>query len=79
MGTPRNIITEFHPYDQTRAGYKRRYSRLNTAVPRAVQIAMQDGHVGDVIEVYHAETGLAIGAIKVLSSGKLDIWWIFGD
>lgn len=59
----RNIVTTLHRKHQPIR--VRNYARLNTAAPRATQLAIMDGQPGDVVTIHHAVTGLEIGSIKV--------------
>lgn len=71
MATSRNIVLTYEPYDRTLPGFVRRYGYLDTALPRAVQIAMRVGGVRDVFVLHHAVTGLEIGTLKVAAQGHL--------
>lgn len=57
----------------------RRYSYVDTAVPRTIQLVMRDGKVGDIYEISHAVTGLQIGVIKVRAAGGIDTKFIWDD
>ena len=59
----RNIVTTLHRKNQPIR--VRNYARLDTAVPRATQLAIMNGQPGDVVTIHHAVTGLVIGSIKV--------------
>jgi hypothetical protein len=59
----RNIVTTLHRRQQPIR--VRSYVRLDTAIPRATQLAIMDGQPGDVVTIHHAVTGLEIGSIKV--------------
>jgi len=51
----------------------RRFVRLDTAIPRAVQLLILQGQPGDVIELAHHEHGFQIATIKIHSGGKFNI------
>lgn len=55
----------------------RTYARLDTAIPRATQILLQEGKPRDVVEFSHADTGLQIGTIKVHTGGKMTTSWVW--
>jgi len=55
--------------------HKRHYARVDTAFPRAVQILMQDGEPGDVVEFAHSEYGFQIGTVKIHVGGKINVKW----
>jgi hypothetical protein len=56
----------------------RRYARIDTCIPRAVQMMLLDGKVGQVIEVSHSVTGMQIGTVKMTATGRLITEWIWG-
>lgn len=79
-GTPRPIVAMLHPKssnDPRRV--TRRYSKIDNAVPRLVQLAMKEGRVGDVVEVFHDITSLQLGTIRMKANGTLDIKWIWEE
>jgi len=53
----------------------RHYARVDTAFPRAVQILMQHGEPGDVVEFAHSEHGFQIGTVKIHVGGKINVKW----
>ena len=59
----RNLVVELHRDQEV--VFRRRYARIDTAAPRCVQLAVLEGHVGDVFELSHAQTGLQIGTVRV--------------
>jgi len=54
----------------------RRYARIDTAYPRALQILIQQGEPGDVVEFSHSEWGFQIGWIKIHVGGKISGEWV---
>lgn len=51
----------------------RAYASIDTAAPGALKWAMLKGKVGDKFVIYHAVTGLELGCLRVLCSGRVDI------
>ena len=51
----------------------RYYARLDTAIPRAVQLLILEGQPKDVIELAHSEHGFQIGTIKIHVGGRIDV------
>lgn len=49
-----------------RAEWSRRYARIETAIPRAVQLLMLYGKHGSVIELSHADYGFGIGSVRLV-------------
>jgi hypothetical protein len=57
--------------------WSRRYLKLDNAIPRAVQLAMQEGQPRDVIEFSHVDTGMQIGTVKLSVGNKLVSNWVW--
>lgn len=55
----------------------RRYARIDSAIPRAVQLAILEGQPGDVVEFARAVTSLQIGTVRLSVGGKLTASWIW--
>lgn len=51
----------------------RRYSRITTALPRAVQLALLEGQPGDVVEFAHSDFGFQIATVKLSVNGHIRI------
>lgn len=71
----RNIIATL--LRKNKVIWVRHYGKLDTAVPRAVQLAMRVGEPRDVVELSHAHTGLQLGTVKLHVNGKLTTDWIW--
>jgi hypothetical protein len=58
-------------------GRVRYYSSVRTAAPKAVQRLMDDGRVGDWLEIFNSETGLQLGTIRKTAKGSIitDFLW----
>jgi len=75
----RNILATFHTRNAAKTLVlnpnlrPRRYVRVQTAIPRAVEILLWLGSPGDVVELSHAEFGFTIATIKVHVGGKVTI------
>lgn len=79
MARERNIVVVCHSRGRLSSEYKRRYSYLDTAVPKTIQRAMRDGAVGDVFEIYHHITKLQIGTIKIRAAGGIETQFLWSD
>lgn len=55
----------------------RRYSTLDNAVSRMTEFFIRNGYVGDVCELYHADTGKQLGTIRMSANGTLTAKWIW--
>ena len=84
MAAARNLLTTFtrsnrHIANATGETFyflnPRRYVRLNTALPRCVNLLLDVGQPGDVAEISHAEHGFQIATVKIHAGGKIDIKW----
>ncbi len=53
----------------------RRYSTINTAMRRAVDIAIQTGEPGDVVEFSRVDIGAQIGTVKLHTNNRLTCEW----
>ena len=73
--SPRNILVTHSRNGQPLS--VRRFASIDTAVPRASQLAYLTGEPGDVFEVAHAFTGLQSGTFKV-SVGRVAGNFIWG-
>lgn len=75
----RNILATFHTRNADKTLVlnpdirPRRYVRVQTAIPRAVEILLWNGSPGDVVELSHAELVFAIATITVHVGGKVTI------
>lgn len=77
-----NIIAEAHTAanEGHRSLWKRYYTRLDTAVPRATALAVLGSlQPGQSIVFYHRQTGLEIGCVKMRAGGDLTVKWIWGN
>lgn len=55
----------------------RRYSTLDNAASRMTEFFIRNGYVGDVCELYHADTGKQLGTIRMSAKGTLITKWIW--
>ena len=67
------IVATF--YRKNKELSSRRFSRIGTAFPRAVQVLMLDGQPGDVVEFSSREWGFQIGTVKIHAGGRMSITW----
>ena len=74
---PRNIVAEAN-WSENGGGksWRRYYSRIDTAIPRAVQYAVEKAFPGSTITLWHAVTGLEIGTIKA-GVGTVACKWLW--
>jgi len=74
------IVAEAHSAkkDGYKSLWKRRYARLDTAIPRIMQVALLDQLKPlETVTFYHAYTGLEIGVLTVHVGGKVTVMWIW--
>lgn len=53
--------------------FHRRYLRLTNSLPRAVQILLLQGRVGDHIKISHGELEFDIGTVTYVAPGKIGV------
>lgn len=53
--------------------WTRYYAWMDTAMPRAVALALQTGEVGDVVEFSSVELGFQIGILHVCPKNKFEL------
>lgn len=53
--------------------WTRYYSWMDTAMPRAVQLTLQTGEEGDVVEFASTELGFQIGVLHVRPRNRLEL------
>ena len=53
--------------------WTRYYAWMDTAMPRAVALALQTGEVGDVVEFSSVELGFQIGTLHVCPKNKFEL------
>lgn len=51
----------------------RYYSWMDTAMPRAVQLTLQTGQEGDVVEFHSQELGFQIGVLHVRAKNRVEL------
>lgn len=56
--------------------WSRHYARLNTAIRKACEIMLEDGEVGDLIEIFYKQTGLQIGTVRMTARGKVEMQYV---
>lgn len=60
--------------DHTRVPvWTRHYAYFDTAMPRAVQLALSQGVEGDIVEFTSSELGFQMGVLRVKAGGKFDV------
>lgn len=70
---PRNVAAQFHrpAIDSTSPYMIRRYVRLSTAMPRAMALLIEQGQPLDVVEFFHADTGVFLGFLRLHTGGRV--------
>lgn len=53
----------------------RHYTRVQSAIRRATELAFLDGQPGDIIELSHVATGMQIGTIHLSVGNKITTTW----
>ena len=53
--------------------WTRYYSWMDTAMPRAVALALNTGEIGDVVEFSSVELGFQIGTLHVCPKNKVEL------
>jgi hypothetical protein len=53
--------------------WTRYYNWMDTAMPRAVQLAIQTGNDGDVVEFASQDLGFQIGVLHVRSKNRVEL------
>jgi hypothetical protein len=79
MVQERNIVVVLHTKNPDKRRVRRRFLRIDNAIPRMTQLAMQEGRVGDVVEMFHAVSGKQLGTVKLSANGHLKTWWVWED
>ena len=57
--------------DRTKV-WVRHYGRMDSALPRAVQLAIREGVAGDVVEFTSTEFGFHLGIARILTRGRFE-------
>lgn len=55
--------------------WTRKYAWMDTAMPRAVQIPLREGEVGDLIEFSGEQAGFQLGTIELGEKCTLKVEW----
>lgn len=53
--------------------WTRQYGWMDTAVPRAMQLALNYGQPGDVVEFVAKELGFQVGTMRVLPKNRVEL------
>ena len=69
-----NIVATL--YRANRPVWCRRYLKLDNAIKRAAELAVQTGAPKDVVEFHHNVTGMQIGTLKV-GVNSLTARWVW--
>lgn len=69
----RKIIACLYRGKKKELVWTRYYSWMDTAMPRAVQLAMQTGTTGDVVEFASTELGFQIGILRLMPKNKVEL------
>lgn len=55
------------------AMWHRQYAWLDTAMPRAIALALNEGQPGDVVEFHSLGRGVYLGTVRVLPRGRVEV------
>lgn len=69
----RRIIATMYRGKKQEKIWVRYYNWMDTAMPRAVQLALCYGEPGDVVEFASVELGFQIGTLKVLPKQQVEL------
>lgn len=74
-GRKRSILAELHrPVgDRTEVVWRRHYTRVSRAIPRAVELCLLDGQPSDRIEFSHSEFGFQIAVVTLHVGGSISL------
>lgn len=53
--------------------FKRRFAYFDTAMPRMVQLCLNYGNEGDIVEFYSHELGFQIGILRILKNNRYEV------
>jgi hypothetical protein len=73
MATPRSITATLYRGRSKEKVWTRYYNWMDTAMPRAVALAIQTGTDGDVVEFASTELGFQIGVLHVRSNNRVEL------
>lgn len=73
MATPRAISATLYRGHNKEKVWTRYYNWMDTAMPRAVQLAIQTGSEGDVVEFASTELGFQIGVLHVRAKNRVEL------
>lgn len=69
----RKIIATLFRGKKKEKVWTRYYSWMDTAMPRAVQLALQTGVEGDVIEFASVDLGFQIGILRLMPNNRTEL------
>jgi hypothetical protein len=69
----RKIMASLYRGKQKAHIWTRYYSYFDTAMPRAVQLALTYGEPGDIVEFSSTELGFQLGTLKVLPRSQYEV------
>jgi hypothetical protein len=75
--SPRPFIAQLHRKHKrsTLILWTRHYSSMESAIKRAVGLAITEGFPGDVVEFSHSDLGYQVATVTLATRGKLTIDW----
>lgn len=73
MSTPRAISATLYRGRSKEKVWTRYYNWMDTAMPRAVALAIQTGVEGDVVEFASTELGFQIGVLHVRANNRVQL------
>lgn len=69
----RKIVATMFRGKQKEKVWVRYYNWMDTAVPRAIQLAMRTGETGDIIEFASVELGFQVGILRLLPKNRTEL------
>lgn len=69
----RKIVATLYRGKQQQIVWVRYYNWMDTAMPRAVQLALCYGSPGDTVEFASTELGFQIGTLKILPKNRVEL------
>ena len=69
------LLRSTGPKQPRQAIWTRHYSWMDTAMPRAVQVLLREGQVGDIIEFSGEAEGFQLGIIRKDKGCSLKVEW----
>jgi len=69
----RNVVATMMKGQTKEVILRRHYAYFDTAMPRMVQMAINYGNEGDIVEFYSFDYGFQIGILRIKKGGKFEM------